>query len=108
MAETKEAKAGSGLAGQPVQKPGRFGWYSGLTNREKFTYWACFGGLGLDAMDTTIYALVMPTLIALVGITKPQAGLIASAALIGSAVGGWLAGIAADRIGRVRVLQSLS
>jgi MFS family permease len=39
------------------------------------------------------------------GITKPQAGIIASAALIGSAVGGWLAGIAADRIGRVRVLQ---
>jgi MFS family permease len=56
-------------------------------------------------MDTTIYALVMPTLIAIVGITKPQAGVIASAALIGSAVGGWLAGIAADRIGRVRVLQ---
>ena len=86
-------------------KKGKLGWYSELSGRERMTYWACFGGLGLDAMDTTIYALVMPTLIALVGITKPQAGVIASAALVGSAVGGWIAGIAADRFGRVRVLQ---
>lgn len=100
MAQTHEDK----VAGIPI-KSGRLGWYSELNNREKLTYWACFGGLGLDAMDTTIYALVMPILIALVGITKPQAGLIASASLIGSAVGGALAGIAADRIGRIRVLQ---
>lgn len=87
------------------KRTGRLGWYSELSSKEKFTYWACFGGLGLDAMDTTIYALVMPTLIAVVGITKPQAGIIASAALVGSAVGGWVAGIAADRMGRVRMLQ---
>jgi len=92
-------------AAETPRKGGHLGWYSELDKRAKLTYWACFGGLGLDAMDTTIYALVMPTLIALVGITKPQAGLIASASLIGSAVGGALAGIAADRIGRVRVLQ---
>ncbi len=102
MAENN-AKSAATIAEQP--KKGKLGWYSELTGRERLTYWACFGGLGLDAMDTTIYALVMPTLIAIVGITKPQAGIIASAALIGSAVGGWLAGIAADRIGRVRVLQ---
>ena len=102
MAESNEKSAAT-VAEQP--KKGRLGWYSELSSREKLTYWACFGGLGLDAMDTTIYALVMPTLIAIVGITKPQAGVIASAALVGSAVGGWLAGIAADRIGRVRVLQ---
>jgi len=102
MAESNEKSAAT-VAEQP--KKGKLGWYSELSGRERLTYWACFGGLGLDAMDTTIYALVMPTLIAIVGITKPQAGIIASAALIGSAVGGWLAGIAADRIGRVRVLQ---
>jgi MFS family permease len=102
MAESNEKSAAT-VAEQP--KKGKLGWYSELSGREKLTYWACFGGLGLDAMDTTIYALVMPTLIAIVGISKPQAGVIASAALVGSAVGGWLAGIAADRIGRVRVLQ---
>jgi MFS family permease len=102
MTESNEKSAAT-VAEQP--KKGKLGWYSELSGRERLTYWACFGGLGLDAMDTTIYALVMPTLIAIVGITRPQAGVIASAALIGSAVGGWLAGIAADRIGRVRVLQ---
>jgi MFS family permease len=101
MAESNEKS----VAVAAEAKKGRLGWYSELSGRERMTYWACFGGLGLDAMDTTIYALVMPTLIALVGITKPQAGVIASAALVGSAVGGWIAGIAADRIGRVRVLQ---
>lgn len=81
------------------------GWYSALTSTERRTFWACFGGLGLDSMDTTIFALVMPTLIALVGITSPQAGVIGSAYLVGSAVGGWGGGIVADRIGRVRTLQ---
>jgi MFS family permease len=105
MAEAKQEPALDAAGSQPGQKKGHLGWYSQLTQREKFTYWACFGGLGLDAMDTTIYALVMPTLIAIVGITKPQAGYIASAALVGSAFGGWVAGIVADRIGRIRVLQ---
>jgi MFS family permease len=81
------------------------GWYSALLPTERRTFWACFGGLGLDSMDTTIFALVMPTLIAIVGITNPQAGLIGSAYLVGSAVGGWGGGIVADRIGRVRTLQ---
>ncbi len=105
MTGTKGQKLAPEAGQQQSPKGGHFGWYSDLTKREKLTYWACFGGFGLDAMDTTIYALVMPTLIAVVGITKPEAGIIASASLIGTAVGGSLAGIAADRIGRVRVLQ---
>ena len=63
MAESNEKSAAT-VAEQP--KKGKLGWYSELSGREKLTYWACFGGLGLDAMDTTIYALVMPTLIAIV------------------------------------------
>lgn len=81
------------------------GWYSELDSVERRTYWACFAGFGLDAMDTTIYALVIPALIATLGLTRPEAGALASAALAGAAIGGWGAGILADRIGRVRVLQ---
>ena len=81
------------------------GWYSELEPVERRTFWACFAGFGLDAMDTTIYALVIPALIATLGITRPEAGYLATSALVGAAVGGWGAGIAADRIGRVRVLQ---
>ncbi len=81
------------------------GWYGKLDQTERRTYWACFAGFGLDAMDTTIYALVIPALIATIGLTRPEAGYLATASLAGAAVGGWAAGILADRIGRVRILQ---
>ncbi len=48
---------------------------------------------------------MIPALIATIGLTKPEAGYLGSAALVGAAVGGWGAGILADRIGRVRILQ---
>jgi MFS family permease len=83
----------------------RLGWYSDLNPVERRTYWACFAGFGLDSMDSTIYALVIPALIATIGLTKPEAGYLATAALVGAAIGGWGAGILADRIGRVRILQ---
>ncbi|MGY4477185.1 MFS transporter [Bradyrhizobium sp. USDA 3364] len=81
------------------------GWLSKLSAVERKTFFAAFGGLALDSMDTTIYALVTPALIATLSLSRPDAGILASSSLIGTAVGGWLAGIAADRFGRVRVLQ---
>ncbi|WP_345822645.1 MFS transporter [Methylobacterium fujisawaense] len=83
----------------------KLGWYHDLDDTERRTYWACFAGFGLDAMDTTIYALVIPALIATLGLTQAEAGYLATASLAGAAVGGWAAGILADRIGRVRILQ---
>ena len=83
----------------------KLGWYHTLDQTERRTYWACFAGFGLDAMDTTIYALVIPALIATLGLTQAEAGYLATASLAGAAVGGWAAGILADRIGRVRILQ---
>ena len=64
-----------------------------------------FGGWALDAMDVQLYGLVIPTLIATRAISNTQAGLLATVALLLSAVGGWIAGLLADRIGRVRTLQ---
>ena len=52
-----------------------------------------------------VYSFVIPTLIALWHISKGQAGLLGTVALLISAVGGWLAGLLADRFGRIRVLQ---
>jgi MFS family permease len=82
-----------------------FAWFTELTKREKRTFWACLGGWSVDAMDTQMYPLAIPALIALWGMTKGQAGILATAALIVAAIGGWMAGVLADRIGRVRVLQ---
>jgi MFS family permease len=80
-------------------------WMSQLTRSERRTFGAAIGGWALDAMDVQIYSFVIPTLIAVWGITRGQAGVIGTAALLVSAVGGWLGGFLADRIGRVRVLQ---
>jgi len=80
-------------------------WFSTLSRSEKKTFWACFSGWGLDAMDTQMYALTLPTLIALWGMSKGQAGFLGTSVLIFAALGGWIAGMLADRYGRVRILQ---
>ena len=98
--------AGSAAAPRPlVEQPGLTGWYRELGKREKKTFWACFGGWSLDSMDVNLYSFVIPTLIGLWGMTRGDAGLLATAALLSSALGGWITGIVADRIGRVRALQ---
>jgi MFS family permease len=56
-------------------------------------------------MDVQFYSFVIPALIATWGITRGQAGILGTAALLVSAVGGWFAGWLADRFGRVRTLQ---
>jgi MFS family permease len=76
-----------------------------LSRAEAATLLGTMLGWMLDGMDVMIFSLVMPTLIALWHISQGQAGLIGTATLLVSAVGGWLAGLAADRWGRVRVLQ---
>ena len=80
-------------------------WFSDMSRRERRTFWACFGGWALDAMDVQLYAVAMPTLIGLWSLSKTQAGALGTSALIVSSLGGWLAGMLADRIGRVKVLQ---
>ncbi len=80
-------------------------WYTEMKQREKNTFWACFGGWVLDAMDVQIYSFVIGTIIAAFAIKPGEAGFIATATLFTSAFGGWIAGAVADRIGRVRTLQ---
>jgi MFS family permease len=90
-----------GVAAPAKQRP----WILDLTAAERSTLVATFGGWALDGMDVMVYSFVIPTLIAAWHISKGQAGLLGTAALLISAVGGWLAGLLADRFGRVRVLQ---
>jgi MFS family permease len=80
-------------------------WIFDLTTNERATLVATFGGWALDGMDLMIYSFVIPTLIALWRLSNGQAGMLSTAALLISAVGGWLAGLLADRFGRTRILQ---
>jgi MFS family permease len=80
-------------------------WIRQLSAPERAAFVATFGGWMLDGMDVMVYSLVLPTLLAEWHISKGQAGLLSTATLLLSSLGGWLAGILADRVGRVRVLK---
>ena len=80
-------------------------WYRHLGAAERRTFWACFGGWALDALDVQIYTFAVPALIAVWHISNAQAGLLATSALVISAFGGWITGMLADRVGRARLLM---
>jgi MFS family permease len=82
-----------------------FKWYREGTPVERNTFWGCFAGWGLDALDVQMFTLAIPAIIAAYGIDHTQAGAISGVTLVSSALGGWIAGALSDRFGRVRTLQ---
>ncbi|MGE8686900.1 MAG: MFS transporter [Achromobacter sp.] len=80
-------------------------WYREMNKTERRTFIGAFGGWAIDALDFMVFTFVISTLINLWGIEKGQAGMLGTVTLLFSAIGGWLAGILADRYGRVRILQ---
>ena len=80
-------------------------WYAEMSSAERKTFWACVGGWVLDAMDVQMFSFAIPAIIAAFAITNADAGLIGTATLVSSALGGWCAGALSDRVGRVRMLQ---
>src|SRR5467141_2659984 len=83
-----------------------FGWPRRITPPERKSLIA--GGLGwmLDAMDVMLYSLVLTNLIREFGMDTRSAGFLNSLTLVASAIGGFLFGILADRIGRTRALMA--
>lgn len=82
-----------------------FAWYRELSRVERRTFWACFSGWSMDAMDAQIFSFLIPTLMATWAIDSTKAGYLGTAALVATAIGGWISGLLADRYGRVRVMQ---
>ncbi|UFH51338.1 MFS transporter [Pseudomonas sp. KNUC1026] len=82
-----------------------FKWYRDITARERKTFWACFGGWALDALETQMFGLAIPALLIAFSLNNGQAGLISGVTLVTSAIGGWVGGTLSDRYGRVRTLQ---
>jgi MFS family permease len=80
-------------------------FYRDMNLPERRTFWACAAGWSLDGMDFMIYPLVIGTIITLWKVDAGAAGLAGTVTLLSSAIGGWLGGYLADRIGRVRTLQ---
>ncbi|HXE32979.1 MAG TPA: MFS transporter [Verrucomicrobiae bacterium] len=83
-----------------------FDWLRHATPPERSSLIA--GGLGwmLDAMDVMLYSLVIVYLIRDFAMDTRTAGFLTSLTLVASAIGGFLFGVIADRIGRVRALMA--
>jgi MFS family permease len=83
-----------------------FGWPRDVTSAERRTLAAGALGWMLDAMDVMLYSLVLAYLIREFSMDKGTAGLLNSLTLVASAIGGFLFGVIADRIGRTRALMA--
>lgn len=63
------------VAGDTTEPGGAvLGWYQELSAKERRTFWACFAGWALDAMDVQLYSLVIATLSLLWSISRGDAG----------------------------------
>jgi MFS family permease len=89
----------------PDGKDSAMGWLRELDQHERRTMLATSGGWALDAFDVQVYSYVIPTLVTAWSMSRTEAGILGTAALLISAVGGWITGALCDRFGRVRMLQ---
>ncbi|MFD5571717.1 MULTISPECIES: MFS transporter [Streptomyces] len=86
-------------------EPTRPGWYRAIPREHRPAFWAGSAGWGLDAFDFMTLPLALGSIAAAFALTATESGLIVTVTVLASAVGGALAGMLADRVGRVRVLM---
>lgn len=90
-------------AGETADGP--FAWYRSLPAPGRRAFAGAFGGYALDAYDFQVLPLSLTAIAAYFHLTKGQSGLLTTVTLVVSAIGGILAGILIDRIGRTRTLM---
>ncbi|MFH9739368.1 MFS transporter [Streptomyces roseolus] len=96
------------LDGGPGDRPGAdgpLGWLRALGPRGRRAFGGAFGGYALDSYDFFTLPLSMVAIAAYFSLDKGQTGLLTTVTLVVSAVGGALAGVLADRVGRVKALM---
>jgi MFS family permease len=91
-------------AGERAGGDGALGWLRALGPGGRRAFAGAFGGYALDSYDYFTLPLSMVALAAYFGLDSGQTGLFTTVTLVASAVGGALAGVLADRAGRVRAL----
>lgn len=80
-------------------------WYATLTQPGRRAFKSAFAGYGLDSYDFWVLPLGLTAIAASFGLSKPETGWLSTTTLVSSAVGGVIAGVLADRIGRVKTLM---
>ncbi|MFF7717444.1 MFS transporter [Streptomyces sp. NPDC007988] len=91
--------------GELPEDAGAFAWLRALGPRGRRAFGGAFGGYALDSYDFFTLPLSMVAIAAYFSLDSGQTGLLTTVTLVVSAIGGALAGILADRIGRVRALM---
>ncbi|MBM9622797.1 MFS transporter [Streptomyces zhihengii] len=91
--------------GRQPDDTGAFGWLRALGPRGRRAFGGAFGGYALDSYDYFTLPLSMVAISAYFSLDNGQTGLLTTVTLVVSAIGGALAGILADRIGRVKALM---
>ncbi|MGE6738460.1 MFS transporter [Streptomyces sp. NPDC059900] len=90
--------------GETADDNGAFGWLRALGPRGRRAFGGAFGGYALDSYDYFTLPLSMVAIAAYFGLDSGQTGLLTTVTLVVSAIGGAIAGVVADRIGRVKAL----
>ncbi|MEU3253917.1 MFS transporter [Streptomyces sp. NPDC006997] len=90
---------------EQIDADGPLGWLRALGPRGRRAFAGAFGGYALDSYDYFTLPLSMVALAAYFDLDSGQTGLFTTVTLVVSAVGGALAGVVADRVGRVRALM---
>ncbi|WP_020138174.1 MFS transporter [Streptomyces sp. 351MFTsu5.1] len=88
-----------------TNEDGALGWFRALGPRGRRAFAGAFGGYALDSYDYFTLPLSMVALAAYFGLDSGQTGLFTTVTLLASGIGGALAGVLADRAGRVRALM---
>ncbi|MFF4213543.1 MFS transporter [Streptomyces sp. NPDC001796] len=101
-APTADARSGPG---ERDADDGALGWLRALGPRGRRAFAGAFGGYALDSYDYFTLPLSMVALAAHFGLNSGQTGLFTTVTLVVSAVGGAVAGVVADRVGRVKALM---
>ncbi|MET7487763.1 MFS transporter [Streptomyces sp. NPDC005538] len=83
---------------------GALAWLRALGPNGRRAFAGAFGGYALDSYDYFTLPLSMVALAAYFGLDSGQTGLFTTVTLVVSAVGGAVAGVFADRVGRVKAL----
>ncbi|WP_266378311.1 MFS transporter [Streptomyces canus] len=92
-------------AAERPAEDGALGWFRALGPRGRRAFAGAFGGYALDSYDYFTLPLSMVALAAYFGLDSGQTGLFTTVTLLASGIGGALAGVLADRAGRVRALM---
>ena len=81
------------------------GWWRSAPPAARRAHFAASAGWALDAFDVMLFSLTLSAVIAELGLTKTQAGILGSITLLCGAAGGLMFGWIADRFGRTKALM---